>query len=89
MHQTKHPLAGKTVRLKKSIIDIQGLAGKEYRIEDWWDRLDGKSWQDYEGNFACLHYSARRLMNNLPMDDEVVYGKVGILGHIIHVSEIE
>lgn len=28
-------------------------------------------------------------MSQLPLDNEVLYGKVGQFGHLVHISEIE
>lgn len=89
IHSEKHPLAGATVILHpvNPYEDVQESA--EYRIEDWWDRVAGKSWMDCEGNPACIQYAVRSsIPNNIPMDDEVVYGKIGYLGYLVHVSEL-
>ena len=87
-HPDPHPLAGKTVRLNlKGEADIK--TGDHYVIEDWWDRLGGGSWMWAKGNPACLKYAMRSgFAEDIPTDDEVVYGKVGPLGHLIHVSEL-
>ena len=90
-HNEAHPLSGKTTRLKGGIKhphlpdDTEGL---EFRVEDWWDRVAGKSWMFCDGNPACLIYAIRSGVGGLPGGDEVIYGKVGAFGHIIHVSEI-
>ena len=72
--------------------DGQGLmkTGDHYRIEDWWQNVSGKSWQICQGNPACLQYAVRTGFARpiMPTDDEVVYGKVGSLGHLIHISEL-
>ena len=92
-HGKPHPLAGKTVTIANGVTDpIQGAvkAGAEYRVEDWWDRLVGRSWQDMAGNPAVFQYERRiGLRSDVPMDDEVIYGKIGDLGHLVHVSEID
>ena len=78
MHTESHPQAGQTVTLK---------TGEEYRLEDWWDKLTGSSWMYAVGNPAAMNYAMRAL--DLPIDDEVVYGKIGVYGHLVHVSEIQ
>ena len=83
MHNEDHPLAGKTVIIKSG-----SMSGAEYRIEGWWDKLTGGSWGNAQGNPAALKYAFRGATDNLPMDDEVLYGKVGLLGHLVHASEI-
>ena len=88
IHETSHPLARKTVILDVKNDDPDHLNGKEYIIEDWWDKLGGVSWMNSNGNPAALKYAMRSGFGDLPNDDEVVYGKVGGLGHIIHVTEL-
>jgi len=90
MHSEAHPLAGKTVHLKDLREDPSGetLASDVYQIEDWWDRLTGGSWMDAVDNPAALGYAVRAGSVRLPLDNEVVYGKVGAFGHLMHVSEL-
>lgn len=80
MHPDPHPYAGKTVKLKD---------GDEYELEDWWDRLGQGSWEISYGNMACFQYVLRLMQTQLPIDDEVVYGKIGAFGHLIHESELD
>ncbi len=92
MHVRSHPLAGRTVRLPLNMGpgDLAGeLAGRDFRIEDWWDTIAGGSWKDASGNPAALHYALRAVVKGLPRNDDVVYGKVGPLGYLLHVSEVE
>lgn len=82
MHVEPSPLAGKEVKIIAGV-----LAGLAYRVEDWWDRVAGRSWMDCDGNAACLDYAWR---DRHPFDDEVLYGKIeGGLGKLVHVSHIE
>lgn len=87
-HKENHPLAGQVVTIRCSG-DPDGLNGAKYLVEDWWDRVAGKSWMGCDGNPACLKYAIRSAFAGLPTDNEVLYGKVGAFGHLIHVSEIE
>jgi hypothetical protein len=91
MHDNAHTLAGKTVELK--------LKGNHHQIhpntdrieiEDWQDRITGKPWRtsDVEGNPAAIVYGLYIEHAGLPDDDEVVYGKIGLQGFIIHDSEL-
>ncbi|QES45195.1 hypothetical protein DEJ49_33175 [Streptomyces venezuelae] len=82
IHSDPHPKAGQTVT-----VDL-GQGPQEYRLEDWWDRVSGSSWMYAEGHLACLAY-AIRTAGITPIDDEVVYGKCGGIGHLAHVSEIK
>ena len=93
MHTESHPLAGKTVLLSRTAQDPARqilTPGTLYVVEDWWDKLTGKSWTITENNFACTHYAMRSalVMPPLPLDDEVVYGHVAGLGHLVHASEL-
>lgn len=81
VHCEPHPLAGKSVT-----ISAGPLSGQIIIIEDWWDRIAGKSWMYCDGNPACLDYAVRSLGD--PLDDEVVYGKVGWAGKLVHVSSL-
>ena len=89
MHKESHPLAGKTVKLKPIETTRDGITlNAEYIIEDWWDLLTGESWMWSKNNFAAMKYAMRGIPGKIPIDDEVVYGKLGGLGHLIHVSEL-
>ncbi len=78
-----HALAGKTVLVKGGEFD-----GKEYHIEDWWQNVAGKSWMFCDGNPACLEFAMRSGFESLPPDNEVVYGKIGAMGKLMHVSQL-
>ena len=79
-HSERHPQAGQTIK-----VDI-GNGPVDFRLEDWWDHLTGGSWMDAVGNPAALNYAMRSALT-LPIDDEVVYGKIGALGYLVHTSE--
>jgi hypothetical protein len=94
LHQDPHPMSGKTVRVKLASASfdtpyVRLEDGAAYRVEDWWDRVAGKSWMDSDGNLAALGYAIRCAGTNLPaFDDEVVYGKVGNFGFLLHAFEL-
>lgn len=79
IHVEEHPLAGQTVRLK---------SGQEYRVEDWADRVMGGSVWQAAGNPACLKFAIRSAMEGLPLNDDLLYGKIGMFGEIVHVLEL-
>ena len=87
----RSPLAGKTVKIKQTAThrQVPDFGGSEFRVEDWWQNVAGQSWMTCKGNPACLIYAMRSAENNLPTDNEVLYGKIGHIGHLVHVSEIE
>lgn len=82
-HKQPHELSGKVVTIKSG-----QHSGKEYRVEDYWDRVGGGSWMNATGNPACLIYAMRSATDRLPLDNEVLYGKIGGAGHLVHVSEV-
>lgn len=79
-----HPKAGQVVKIKTG-----SLLGKEYWIEDYWQNVSGESWMDSRGNPAALTYAVRAAKDRIPPDNEVLYGKIGAYGHLVHVSEVE
>jgi hypothetical protein len=93
MHNQASEYAGKTVRIKagRTHPQVENFGGCEILIEDWWDRVSGSSWAWARGNPACLVYAVRTGITKHPVpgDDEVLYGHMGGLGHLVHISEIE
>jgi hypothetical protein len=83
--------AGQTVVIKSDLNDPSANvpAGSEYVVEGYWDEITGKSWMYSDGNWACLNYAMRSGAYGLPLDDNVLYGKVGTLGFLVDVSEVE
>lgn len=100
-HENQHPLAGRTVRLDHVARDPREIIvpGAEFVVRDWVDRLGLRNSWKREENWATTHYAARQKMSvfytteqpyskiALPDDEEVVYGKIGGLGHCVHASE--
>ena len=93
IHHTASPFAGKTVRIKQEITHPQlpSFGGAEFRVEDWWDRVYGDSWMGANGNPVCMIYAMRTGLSSrpVPTDNEVLYGKIGSFGHLVHITEIE
>jgi len=95
-HAESHPKAGRVVKIKQNVThpQVSDFGGSEYRVEDWWDRVAGeqKSWITLaeQGHPAAIIYGIRVAANSdIPEDNEVLYGKVGAFGHMVHVTEIE
>lgn len=63
-------------------------AGTEYHIEGYWDEITGTSWMFSDGNPAALNYAMRAAVAGLPIDNDVLYGKIGAFGFLIHRSEV-
>ena len=89
VHEEKSALAGKIVKIKEDAVHptVFPFGGSAFHVEDWWDRVYGMSWKNSTDNVACYVYALRNKI--LPQDDEVLYGKIGPFGHLVHMSELE
>ncbi len=74
---------GKTYKIKSG-----AYKDNDYRVEDTVMNVLGRSWIDHKGNAGCIEYMVRMVQDGLPIDNNVYYGKIGGLGHIIHESEL-
>lgn len=77
---------------RKKVKIVEGtLKGYEILIEDWWENVGGCSWMNADGNPACIVYGMRAGSQefHVPIDNEVLYGKLGGAGHLVHISELE
>lgn len=97
IHADPHPLAGQIVTLDSNAADpVRGMVmpGEQFHIEDWWDRVSGKSWMLSHNNPAAVQFAMRTGIRCgmedgvIPTDDEVLYGHIGGIGHLIHVCEL-
>lgn len=88
IHPEESKMAGKEVKIKA---DANKIGGETILIEDWWDRVSGGSWMWADGNPACLDYAMRTGLSekSVPTNDEVLYGKIGGMGKLVHVTELE
>ena len=93
IHETASTLKGKTVTIKSHVEhpQVPDFGGSKFHVENWWDWVSGQSWMDSIGNPACIVYAARTGFSKTPVptDNEVLYGKVGHLGHLVHISELQ
>lgn len=81
-----HALSGKTVRARIDPYDSEKEV--EYQVEDLWEIVAGESWMISVGNPAAIKYALRSSLKGLPLDNDVLYGKVNGMGELVHVSEI-
>lgn len=84
-------MAGQTVALRLTEPIWTGLdPGAVMVVEDWWDRVSGQSWKVARSNPAAIVYAIRTafMRQSIPDDDEVVYGRVGGIGYLFHVTEL-
>jgi hypothetical protein len=83
------PLAGQTVKVRPVKPYENLVEDAEYHVEDWWQNVYGSSWMFAQGNPAALIYAMRTgVGGGVPIDDEVLYGKIGSFGYLVHVSEV-
>lgn len=88
MTREKFRFAGQTVKVRN---EIPKFGGADFIIEDYWQNVTGGlSWMDSNGNPAAMMYAIRTGSQgfNVPIDNEVGYGKIGSLGYLFHVSEL-
>mgnify|MGYP000103733765 CR=1 FL=1 len=93
----KFKYAGQKVKIKQGVgISSfgQDMSGQDFVIEDWWENVGGCSWMNANGNPAALEYAIRHAQygtnNKVPLlSNDVLYGKIGLFGHIFHVNELE
>ena len=88
--------AGKTVKIKNGVgkgLQVGDMSGMDFTIEDWCENVIGCSWMDANGHPAALEYAVRTGVygsnNGAPVfSNDVLYGKIGMLGHSFHVKEL-
>ena len=86
MKREPFKMAGQKVKIKNN---VQGFDGMDFVIEDYWENVSGHSWMSSTGNPAAIGYAVRCGSLGLPIDNEVVYGKIGMMGCLFHVTELE
>lgn len=111
VHAEQHPLAGKKIKVKLRGEPMQFLVdGAEMRVLDWWSHAHKDN--EIKSSLpqllsspspAARMYVIRAETAGIPLDDDVIYGKIAItppqgiaslpgqgvgLGYIIHSSEI-
>lgn len=89
-HKEPHPLAGKEV----NVIDGPHK-GEIIRIENWDTLIDRPPGNPTPPWFlrpmqvhAEMNFFKEQQERNFPMDNEVIYGKVGGLGYLMHTSDL-
>lgn len=88
------PYAGAVVKTKPNVgkdpFCGMELGNREFHVEDWWENVSGMSWMLSNGNIAAMSYAFRigGRTGEVPLDDEVLYGKIEGLGFLLHVSEL-
>ena len=82
-------LANKKLKIIKGY-----LQGCTILIEDWWQKVSGTDWQTsaLSCNPAAYNYCVnhqREYSNHTPSVNWVLYGKIGGLGYLVNVNELE
>ncbi len=91
MQRESHLMAGQTVTVNPAVEHQMLVQGAEFRVEDWYQNVnDTASWKNDVNLPAVLNYFLRVRESNgaIPDNNEVVYGKIGGLGYLVHVSEL-
>lgn len=101
LHENQSPLAGgkailnERVKPAYTLSDTEiALDGAEVSITDWFDRVFKTSWQHSDSALA-VQYHRRALQNHLPMDDDVLVGRVYLdefgwyQDVVVHLTEID
>jgi len=81
-------LANKKLKIIKGY-----LKGNSILVEDWWKKVTGQNWQESAfGNPAaynyCVHHQSE-YSNHTESVNWVLYGKIGGLGYLVNVNELE
>lgn len=88
----RSPYAGCEVKTRPDVGKDMGgrdLGNQVFRVEDWWENVYGRSWMVANGNPAAMVYGIRiGMKGSVPIDNEVLYGKIGGMGYLFHVSEL-
>ena len=90
----KSPYAGCLLKTKPDVgkdpFGGMELGNREFCVEDWWENVVGRSWMVSDGNIAAMTYGLRIGLRKgeVPIDNEVLYGKIDGLGYLFHVSEL-
>lgn len=93
----KSKYAGQTVKIKQGVgINSfqQDMSALDFTVEDWCENVFGCCWGNANGNPTALEYAIRSAFNGknngVPaFSNDVLYGKVGGLGHLFHINELE
>ena len=60
-----------------------------FRVEGTDREVFGGSWGGQNNNIACMLYGIRAGLEGLGLGGTVYYGKIGMLGELIHETEVE
>ncbi len=62
--------------------------GDLFHVGDWWERISPGPWMTAAHDRAAAKYTVRSEAAGLPTDGEIVYGQIGGVGYLVHVSEL-
>jgi len=89
----KRELKSSSLANKKLKIVKGYLKGNTIVIEDWWKKVTGENWMDsaFHNPAAynyCLNHQSEYSNHNESVN-WVLYGKIGGLGYLVNISELE
>lgn len=90
------PYAGCEMRTRPDVGKVPSgfdLGNRVFQVEDWCENVLGFPWMVADGNPAAMIYAFRIGMKfgtaaAVPLDNNVVYGKIDGLGYLLHVTEL-
>lgn len=77
----KSKYAGQVLKVKET--------GEDFIVEDWCENVLGCSWMYANGNPTAMMYGVKAGCTGLPIDNQVLYGKIGGMGALFHESELD
>lgn len=82
---------GKVYRIKSDSEYLKNKYGVRslFRVEGTDREVFGGGWLEQSGNPACALFGMRAGIEGLSLGGTVYYGKIGMLGELIHESELE
>ena len=89
-HREPHQNRRKTTTVRRNLSTIPPTKkGAQLVIDDWADRVLGRPIDECIGNPAATVYALRCAHDDVPHETfgEAVYGTIGKVGVIVHVSE--
>jgi hypothetical protein len=90
VHPERHPYANRVVLLSNNAqdpLDRKVVPGTDFVVLDWADRCFGSPWRTVRYPVTGA-YAVRVELAELPIDDEVVYGRIGSTYYLVHETEL-
>jgi hypothetical protein len=73
---------------RKYFLEKYGTETPDFELEGTDVQVMGRPWTVANNNPAALLYAMRSGLDHIPFGGKVYYGKVGVLGELVHESEL-